>query len=230
MSVPVITIDGPSGVGKGSVALQLAQESGFNLLDSGAIYRLAALAVLQKGVDVKQLDAVLACIKAMRIRFETGKELCVAYLNGENVGERIRHDDIAVMASKIAVISDVRQALLQVQKDFAVSPGLIADGRDMGTTVFPDAVCKFYLIASAEERAKRRFNQLNSMGIACSIAALLNDINERDARDSSRKASPMKPASDAIIVDTTSLSFDTVLKLVSSHVKETFEKLEINAF
>ncbi len=221
MTVPVITIDGPSGVGKGCVALKLAQELGYNLLDSGAIYRLAALAISQNNIDVNQLDDVLGCIKAMDIRFETGEELCVAYLNGQHVGDRIRHDDVAVMASKIAVIPEVRKALLNVQRDFAKPPGLVADGRDMGTTIFPEAVCKFYLIASSEERAKRRFKQLNNMGVECNIAALLNDINERDERDSSREASPMKPATDAIIVDTTSLLFDSVLKLVSSHVKET---------
>lgn len=221
MSFPIITIDGPSGVGKGSVALQLAQKLGFELLDSGAIYRLAALAVSQKGIDSDDLEAILECIKEMDIHFETGEELCVAYLDQNDVGGSIRQDDVAIMASKIAVMPEVRDLLLDVQKDFAKAPGLIADGRDMGTTVFPDADCKFFLIASAEERAKRRYKQLNDMGVECNIAALLNDINERDERDANRKVSPMKPAADAIVVDTTSLSFDSVLKLVSSHVEET---------
>lgn len=221
MNFPIITIDGPSGVGKGSIALQLAQRLGFELLDSGAIYRLAALALSQKEVDINDLQAVLKCIDDMDIRFETGEELCVAYLDQKEVGGAIRQDKVALMASKIAVIPEVRALLLDVQKAFAKPPGLIADGRDMGTSVFPNAICKFYLIASPEERAKRRFKQLNDMGIECNIAALLNDINERDERDSTRTASPMKPAEDAIVVDTTSLSFDSVLKLVLSHVEET---------
>lgn len=221
MTIPIVTIDGPSGVGKGSIALQLAQSLGFNLLDSGAIYRLAALSIMQNKVDSDNLDAVLNCIDGMDIYFETGEELCIAFLDKQDVGQKIRQDKVAIMASKIAVIPEVRELFLEVQRNFAKPPGLIADGRDMGTTVFPDSPCKFYLIASAEERAKRRFKQLNDMGIECNIAALLNDINERDERDSSRKVSPMKPAIDAIVVDTTSLSFDSVLKLVSSHVKET---------
>lgn len=221
MSFPIITIDGPSGVGKGSIALQLAQKLGFELLDSGAIYRLVALALSQKNIDPDDLDGVLRCIKEMDIHFETGEELCVAYLDQKDVGVSIRQDKIAIMASKIAVIAKVRALLLDVQKGFAKAPGLIADGRDMGTTVFPEANCKFYLIASAEERAKRRYKQLLDMGVKCNIRALLNAINERDERDSNRKVSPMKPATDAIVVDTTSLSFDSVLKLVVSHVKAT---------
>lgn len=221
MTIPIITIDGPSGVGKGSIALQLAQSLGFNLLDSGAIYRLAALSIMQNNVNADNLNDVLNCIEGMDIYFETGEELCIAFLDKQDVGQKIRQDKVAIMASKIAVIPEVRELFLEVQRNFAKAPGLIADGRDMGTTVFPDSPCKFYLIASAEERAKRRFKQLNDMGIECNIAALLNDINERDERDSSRKVSPMKPAIDAIVVDTTSLSFNSVLKLVSSHVKET---------
>ncbi len=221
MTIPVITIDGPSGVGKGSIALQLAQSLGFNLLDSGAIYRLAALSIMQNNVDADDLKAVLNCVKDMDIYFETGEELCIAFLDKQDVGQEIRQDKVAVMASKIAAFPEVREVFLDVQKGFVKTPGLIADGRDMGTTVFPDAVCKFYLIASAEERAKRRFKQLNDMGFECNIAALLEDINARDERDSSRVASPMKPATDALVVDTTSLSFESVLKLVSSHVEET---------
>ncbi len=221
MSIPIITIDGPSGVGKGTIALQLAQKLGFELLDSGAIYRLAALSLSQKSIDINNLEGVLSCINEMDIHFETGEELCIAYLDQKDVGASIRDDKVAVMASKIAVIPEVRVLLLDVQKGFAKAPGLIADGRDMGTTVFPNANCKFYLIASAEERAKRRYKQLIDMGVECNIATLLNDINERDERDTTRKVSPMKPAEDAIVVDTTSLSFESVLKLVVSHVEET---------
>jgi len=220
-NVPVITIDGPSGVGKGSVALQLAQKLNFNLLDSGAIYRLAALSLMQNDINLENLSNVLTCLKDMDIHFETGEELCIAFLDQKDVAKEIRQDKVALVASKIAAFPEVRELFLDVQRNFVKAPGLIADGRDMGTTVFPDAICKFYLIASAEERAKRRYKQLIDMGVECNIATLLNDINERDERDSSRQASPMKPASDAIVVDTTSLSFDSVLKLVNSHVEET---------
>lgn len=218
--VPIITIDGPSGVGKGSVALKLAETLGFKLLDSGAIYRLAALSIQQNDIDTSDLYAVIKCIEAMDIYFETGDELCIPFLNGADVASLIRQDDIAQIASKIAVIEEVRAVLLDVQKNFAQEPGLVADGRDMGTVVFPEAKCKFYLMASAEERAKRRYKQLNDMGVECNIARLLEDINERDERDSTREASPMKPAEDAIIVDSTSLSLESVYQLVFSHIKE----------
>ena len=218
--VKVITIDGPSGVGKGSLALKLAQSLGFHILDSGAIYRLAALQLDNEQVDTQDIPAVLASLANMQIHFTTGAELCTPFLAGKDVSSIIRQDNIAQKASVIAAIPEVRSALLQVQKDFAQEPGLIADGRDMGTTVFPDAFCKFYLMASAEERAKRRYKQLIDMGIECNINSLLDEINARDERDMNRSASPLKPAHDAIIVDTTSLSFDSVYQLVSSHVEE----------
>lgn len=219
-SIKVITIDGPSGVGKGSVALKLSQALGFHILDSGAIYRLAALHIQNQKVDVKDSDALVSSINTMKIHFETGDELCTPFLDQQDVSSIIRQDDIAQKASVIAAIPEVRMALLQIQKDFAQNPGLIADGRDMGTTVFPDAFCKFYLMASAEERAKRRYKQLINMGLDCKINSLLDEINARDKRDMNRSASPLKPAHDAIIVDTTSLSFDSVYQLVSSHVEE----------
>lgn len=220
-NTPIITIDGPSGVGKGTVAMRLAQKLNYNLLDSGAIYRLAALSLKNNEVDLDDLDAILNCLKDMDIHFETGEELCIAFLDQENVGDKIRQDEIAVLASKIAVIPEVRGLFLEVQRNFAKQPGLIADGRDMGTTVFPEASIKVYLIASAEERAKRRYQQLIEMGVECNIAALLEEINARDERDSTRKASPLKPANDAIVVDTTSMNLDSVFELVYSHIQET---------
>lgn len=220
-TVSVITIDGPSGVGKGSVALKLSQTLGFHILDSGAIYRLAALQVQNEQIDVEDVEALVACLAQMNIHFETGDELCIPFLNQQNVASIIRQDEIAQKASIIAAIPEVRAALLQVQRDFAQEPGLIADGRDMGTTVFSNAICKFYLMASAQERAKRRYKQLINMGLECNINSLLDEINARDERDMNRSTSPLKPAHDAIIVDTTSLSFDSVYQLVSSHVDET---------
>lgn len=218
IKIPVITIDGPSGAGKGSLALKLATKMNFNLLDSGAIYRLAALSVEREQISMAHPGDVVAAISGMKIKFEPGDDVCLPFLKGEDVSAIIRQDNIAQLASKLAAMPQVRSALLQLQKDFLKPPGLVADGRDMGTVVFPDANCKIFLLASAEERAKRRYKQLNNMGFDCNIDQLLSDIQERDGRDMARAESPLRPAKDAIVVDSTNMTFDTVFDLVYSHI------------
>ncbi len=216
----VITIDGPSGSGKGSLALKVAKEMGFHLLDSGAIYRLAALKSLNEGVDLQHETEVLNTIKDMDIRFETGTELTIPFLDGVDVREQIRTEQTASAASVIAVYPSIRAQLLDVQRNFFQPPGLVADGRDMGTTVFPDAKIKIYLHASSEIRAKRRYKQLIGMGLSANIADLQNEIEARDERDRNRSVSPLVPASDAVVVDSSMLALDQVFTLVMSHIED----------
>jgi len=216
----VVTIDGPSGAGKGSLALRVAEALGFHILDSGAIYRLAALKALKSGVDLNDEQAVLEAIRDLDIRFERGDELTIPYLDGVDVSNDIRSEQTARAASIIAAYPSVRERLLQVQRDFFQPPGLVADGRDMGTTVFPDAKIKIFLHASAEERAKRRYKQLKSMGIEANMADLLREIEERDERDRNRAVSPLVPAPDAIIVDSSMMDLDQVFDLVMQHIED----------
>ncbi len=216
----VITIDGPSGAGKGSLALRVAKALGFHILDSGAIYRLAALKALKSGVDLQDEQAVLDAIRDLDIRFERGDELTIPYLDGVDVSNDIRSEQTASAASIIAAYPSVRERLLQVQRDFFQPPGLVADGRDMGTTVFPDAKIKIFLHASAEERAKRRYKQLKNMGIEANMADLLREIEERDERDRNRAVSPLVPAHDAIIVDSSMMDLDQVFDLVMQHIED----------
>lgn len=216
----VITIDGPSGSGKGSLALQVAQKLGFHLLDSGAIYRLAALKALNAGVDLQNEAAVLDAIKNMDIRFEPGEELTIPFLDGVDVSDQIRTEQTASAASIIAAYPSIRAQLLDLQRDFFEPPGLVADGRDMGTTVFPDAKIKIFLHASSEIRAKRRYKQLIDMGLTANIADLQNEIEARDERDRNRPVSPLAPASDAVIVDSSMLALDQVVDLVMSHIDD----------
>jgi cytidylate kinase len=216
----VVTIDGPIGSGKGTLALRGAKALGFHILDSGAIYRLAALKGLKLRVDLNDEDAVLDDVSAMEIHFESGDELTIPFLDGEQVADQIRTEEAGAAASVVAAHPRVREQLLQVQRDFFQPPGLVADGRDMGATVFPDAKIKIFLHASAEERAKRRYKQLISMGLSANIAALLEEIEARDERDRTRSASPMRPASDAVVVDSSMMSLDQVFDLVKSHIDE----------
>ncbi len=220
MTPYVITIDGPSGAGKGSLALRVARALGFHILDSGAIYRLAALKALKSGVDLHDESAVLEAIRDLDIRFERGDELTVPYLDGEDVSSDIRSEETARAASIIAAYPAVRERLLQIQRDFLQPPGLVADGRDMGTTVFPDARIKIFLHASAEERAKRRYKQLKNMGIEANMADLLREIEDRDERDRNRSVSPLVPAPDAIIVDSSMMDLDQVFDLVMQHIED----------
>jgi cytidylate kinase len=216
----VITIDGASGSGKGSLASRIAEKYGFHLLDSGAIYRLAALCALRQKVDLNQEDKVVEAIQDMNIRFEPGAELTIPFLDNEDVSLEIRQETTGSAASQIAAFAGVRQQLLGLQQAFFKAPGLIADGRDMGTVVFSDAKFKFYLYASAEIRALRRYKQLISMGMSASIDRLRAEINERDERDFNRSESPLVPAADAIVVDSSLLDLGQVTHLVISHIEE----------
>jgi CMP/dCMP kinase len=219
MSAYVVTIDGPSGSGKGSLSLRVARELGFHILDSGAIYRLAALQALRQQVDLQDESAVVAAITDMNIRFETGSELTTPYLGEEDVSAQIREEKTAASASVIAAYPSIRQQLLQVQRDFFQSPGLVADGRDMGTVVFPDAKIKLYLYASAEQRAKRRYKQLIDMGLSANMAGLQKEIEIRDERDQNRSVSPLVPATDAVVVDSSMMDLEQVVDLVMDHIR-----------
>jgi len=216
----IITIDGPSGSGKGSLALAIARRLGFHILDSGAIYRLAALRAIRQGADLANEERVLQAMKGMQIHFESGDELTVPFLDGDDVSSSIRDESTGSAASVIAAYPAVREYLLQTQRDFFQPPGLVADGRDMGSTVFPQAKIKIFLLASAEIRAKRRYNQLINMGLSASIDDLLAEIQARDERDSNRSASPMLAAADAVVVDSSFMDREQVLDLVMQHIDE----------
>lgn len=216
----VITIDGPSGSGKGSLALRLAEKYGFYLLDSGAIYRLAALKAMQKSADLDQESSVLDAIVDLDIRFEIGEELSIPFLDGVDESIRVREESTSKAASLIAKFPKVRQRLLTLQQDYFQAPGLVTDGRDMGTVVFPQAKFKFFLYAPVEIRAQRRHNQLIAMGISSNIAQLQADLAERDERDRNRTESPLVPASDAIVVDSSILDLEQVVELVTAHIEE----------
>ncbi len=212
----VLTIDGPSGVGKGTVARIVAQKQNWHLLDSGAIYRAFALAVNAREVNITDEKALGKIAQTLDLEFKTqlGNELVSVYLDGKDVSTILRTEKTGEVASKIASIGVVRAALLKRQKDFAKPPGLVADGRDMGTIVFPDAPFKVYLTASADERANRRLKQLQAQGSKGIILQILTKVKARDECDSSRKHSPLKPAKDALIIDTTELSIDEVVTQV----------------
>jgi cytidylate kinase len=207
-AVPVITVDGPSGAGKGTVAKLLAEQLNFKILDSGALYRLTGLLVNRAGNGFDNEAQAAELASSMQVEFTADGVI----LNGEDVSLAIRTESAGNDASKVAAMPAVRAALLDWQKAFAKMPGLIADGRDMGTTVFPQAPLKIFLTASAEERAQRRHKQLNEKGISSSIAALAAEIAERDERDRTRATSPLVPADDAIVIDSTSLSIDEVVQ------------------
>jgi cytidylate kinase len=219
--IPVLAIDGPSGVGKGTVARIMAQKLGWHLLDSGAIYRAFALAVDARNIDVTDEPALEEIANNLDLTFkaEADSELVSVYLDGEDVSKVLRTEQTGEMASKIASIGVVRAALLKRQQAFAKAPGLVADGRDMGTVVFADATFKVFLTASAQERANRRLKQLQKQGSEGIISQILADVVARDERDSSRKHSPLKPAKDALIIDTTELSIDKVITQVSELIK-----------
>lgn len=215
---PVITIDGPSGSGKGTVAQKLAHELGWHYLDSGAIYRVLALAALQHQLSLDDETALSRLAQKLDLVFElTARDLTV-WLEGQDVSLAIRSEEAGNAASKVAALPQVRAALLQRQRDFQKAPGLVTDGRDMGTVVFPQASFKVYLTASAEERARRRLKQLKEKGIDSNLSDLTKEIAERDIRDSERTVAPLKPADDALVIDSTALNIQAVLDEVRALV------------
>jgi cytidylate kinase len=217
----VITVDGPSGAGKGTISHMLADELGWNFLDSGALYRVTGQACLIEGVSWDDHPAVTEVARHLDVSFSAASdgEILVAY-KGRDVSRAIRTEEGGRGASTVAAIPTVREALLARQREFLRPPGLVADGRDMGTVVFPDAPLKFFLTASAEERAERRYKQLIAKGESVSLPRLLKDIEERDARDSSRSVAPLVPAEDAIVIDSTAIPIPDVFELVMQKVRE----------
>ncbi|KTC97117.1 cytidylate kinase [Legionella geestiana] len=221
--VPVITLDGPSGTGKGTLCHRLAVHLGWHLLDSGAIYRVLALAARRRGLDFNNHEALTALAHTLDLRFETfpdGEQRVL--LEGCDVAREIREEPCGEDASKLAVIAVLRDALLARQRAFAEAPGLVTDGRDMGTVVFPNALLKVYLFAAPEERAKRRYFQLKEKGNDVSLAQVVEELHRRDARDMAREHAPLKPAADAVLLDTTGLTitqvFNSVLELLNKRL------------
>jgi cytidylate kinase len=213
--VPIITIDGPSGSGKGTIARRVADYLGWHLLDSGALYRLVAYAGQRRGIDPEDEAGLAAVARDLDVRFGTDSEGNEQiWLDGEEVSREIRTERAGEGASRVAAMPAVRAALVDRQHAFARPPGLVADGRDMGTVIFPSAGLKIFLTASAEERARRRYKQLKDKGLSANLAALSQEIAERDRRDANRPIAPLKPADDAIIVDSTSMTIDAVVARV----------------
>lgn len=216
MAAPVIAIDGPSASGKGTVAREVANALGFHFLDSGALYRLVALAALNRGVDLEDASAVEDIARDLKVVFSADAVL----LEGGDVTNTIREERVSNAASRVAALPGVRKALLGRQRAFRQAPGLVADGRDMGSVVFPDATLKIFLTADPAERARRRYKQLIEKGISANINALLQEICDRDARDSQRTDAPLQKCADAIELDTTGMSVEAVVaKVVQSYNK-----------
>jgi len=223
VSVPVIAIDGPSGSGKGTVCRIISERLGWHLLDSGALYRLTALAGAARGLDPADEPGHAVVAARLDVRFEVdghGGERVL--LDGRDVTRELRAETTGNMASVVAAMPSVRAALLERQRGFAVPPGLVADGRDMGTVVFPAAGLKVFLTASAEERARRRYNQLKEKGLAANLAGLSQEILERDRRDSARSVAPLRPATDAVVIDSTGITVDDVVNRILVLAREAF--------
>ncbi|MFP5384190.1 MAG: (d)CMP kinase [Gammaproteobacteria bacterium] len=219
--VPVIAIDGPSGSGKGSIALMVARELGYHVLDSGALYRLLALAAIERAVSADDEPALATAAADLPATFEEGLpgEPARVLLAGKDVGDRIREEDVGQFASRVAAFPAVRAALLARQRAYARAPGLVADGRDMGTVVFPDAPLKIFLDADVEERARRREKQLLGQGVSASFARLVDELRARDDRDRNRPVAPLRPAGDAVVIDSTHLGREAVFQQVMALVR-----------
>ncbi len=218
MTIPVLTIDGPSGAGKGTISRAVAKKLGWNYLDSGSIYRSLAIAALKQQVELENEAAVVDIAQTMVLEFDCGDELVVR-LDGEDITPNLGLESTGCAASIVAALPEVRQVLLQKQKNFRILPGLVADGRDMGTVVFPDAEYKVFLTASAVERAKRRYKQLIGKGIDANLAQITIEIEERDRRDTGRKAAPLAMANDALYIDSSNMTLDAVIEEVLNLIR-----------
>ncbi|EXI61875.1 cytidylate kinase [Mannheimia granulomatis] len=216
----VITVDGPSGAGKGTLCHALAEKLGFDFLDSGALYRITALSAVNKGISLEDEDSLADVGRNLNIQFLPQNGEISVILDGENVGDQIRTAQAGQNASKVAAFPKVREALLSRQRAFSTERGLIADGRDMGTVVFPDAKIKLFLDASAQERAKRRVKQLQEKGFNANFDKILAEIEERDFRDRNREVAPLVPAKDALLLDSTHLSIDDVIKQALDYIAQ----------
>jgi len=220
MSAPVITLDGPGGSGKGTIAMRVAADLDWHFLDSGALYRLVAVAAMDRGIGATEESALGRVAEILDVSFGVSDEGMVILLDGNYITGRLRTEAVSVFASRIAAYPVVRAALVQRQRAFRKMPGLVADGRDMGTVIFPDAVLKIFLTASAEARAERRYKQLKEKGESVNLSRLFRDIKMRDERDSTRAVSPLRAADDAHIIDSTEMSINDVLKEIHDLIKK----------
>lgn len=223
MAIPIITIDGPGGVGKGTMTRLIAQRLKFNFLDSGALYRVTAYACQKHHIATDQAQKIAEIAKHLDLKFKLQSDPYQEpeiIFEDEKVNELIRLETTGTLASKISAYPEVRKALTNLQHSFAKAPGLVTDGRDMGTVIFPNAQAKFFLTATAEVRAKRRQDQLQASGIHANIGNLLEEIKARDLRDQTRSISPLVPAKDALVIDTSNLSIDEVVKLMMQHINK----------
>jgi CMP/dCMP kinase len=218
MHIPVLTIDGPSGAGKGTVSRLVAKKLGWHYLDSGSIYRSLAIALLKQSADLANEAEIIKVAQAMALEFDCGDELVVK-LNGEDITDQLGLENTGNIASQIAALPGVRRVLLQKQQNFRQPPGLVADGRDMGTVVFPGAENKVFLTASAAKRAERRYKQLIEKGIDANLINITNEIEERDRRDMERKTAPLAMASDALYIDSSDLAIEAVVEEVLNLIR-----------